>query len=108
DFCFGAAADDVQLSLELILGHPLVRANEHLLDVGLGGARLTPDRIHMQRRIAPAERRKTPLTRDFFHDSFAQQPLLELYRQEHHSYAVATWLRQYKSKLGGFALEKLV
>ena len=34
-FGFGALADDVELALELVLGHALAAADEDLLDVGL-------------------------------------------------------------------------
>src|ERR1019366_7800545 len=77
-------------------------------NIRLRRARLAPDRVSMQRRIAPAEDGQPLLARNAFHDSLAQQTLGVLHRQEHHAHAVGSGLRQRESQFGALAHEELM
>ncbi len=50
-----AATYEIQQPLEGVLLHPLRPSHEHLLDVRLRRARLSPDQVAIHRRIAPAQ-----------------------------------------------------
>ncbi len=91
------AADDVQLALQLIPGPAVCAAQKHLFDIGLHGARFSPDGVAVQRRVAPAEHGQALFAGDFLHHSLADQPLLALDRQEHHADAVRARLWQGKA-----------
>ena len=83
-------------------------AHEDLLDIRLRRARLPADRVAVHRRIAPAENRQPFFAGDALDDSFAQQPLLRLHRQEHHADAVGARLGQRETQLRAFARKELV
>ena len=83
-------------------------ANEDLLDVRLRGARNTADRVRLYRRVAPSKNREAFLTRNSFHHSFHQQPMLRLNRKENHADAVDASRRKCEAELSAFTREKRV
>ncbi len=60
------------------------------------------------RRVAPAQHREPLFARDPFQDSFGQQAVRRLNRQEHHAHAVFAYGRQSEAQLGALPREELV
>ena len=92
NFVFGTAANAVKEALESVFVEIFGTADEKLLDVGLGAARLAADGIAVYRCVTPAEDFAALFLGDALEDAFALEAILALDGQEAHGHAVGAWL----------------
>jgi hypothetical protein len=104
----GTFADDVELALQLVLGHAWRTAEEDLFNVGLRGPCQPSDGVGGDRRVTPAEDIEYFFLGDAFDDSLAAQAGVGFDGEKDHSNAVLAGLRKRKAELGAFLLEELV
>lgn len=108
DLVFGALADNVELPLQFVLGNAKGAPNENLLYIRLRRAAHPADRVHVHRRVAPAQNLQIFFPRDPFQDALGLQPLPRLHGQKHHAHAVFAWRRQRKPEPAALARKELV
>ena len=105
---FRRFAQDVELALERVLIHARRAPDENLLDVGLRVARHAPDRVSVDRRVAPAEHGQPLLARGFLHDAFAEDSVLRIDGKKYHPDAIFAGRGKRETEARAFALEKSV
>ena len=106
DRCLGLLAQHVKFAFERVLVHAGRPADEDLLDVGLGVARQAPDRVSVDRSVAPPEHGESVFARNPLEDARAEHSLLGIDRQEHHSDPVFARRRQGETKVRAFPVEE--